>query len=377
MSTGRVYWITGLSNSGKTTIGTVLYYDLKKKGHNVIILDGDLMKQIASGSEKAGYEVHDRMIRAKRYSLMSKLLADQGQWVIVCAIAMFDEIRNWNRENIKGYIEVFLDAPEEVLKARDKKGLYKEVHKPVELPKHSDIVLLNDGSFSVRDMVAIIEAYIPANEDDYDRDKEYWNNYYKKFKGELAEPSNFAVEVEKRLELVSHIMELGCGNGRDSLYFLSKGHNTTAIDSSDAAIDMLNETTKNNPKALFICDDFVKCHALYQMQYDCVYSRFTLHAITEEQEDELLANVKEALSAGGLFCIEARTINDEIYGKGIKVAHNAFEYNDHFRRFIDVDEFKKKLEKLGFTIIYIEESQGFSKTEKSDPMLMRVIARIK
>ena len=373
---GRVYWITGLPNSGKTTIGTALYYDLKKKRDNVVILDGDLMKQIASGSENAGYELHDRLIRSKRYSLIAKLLADQGQWVIVCTIAMFDEIREWNRENINGYIEVFLNPSEAVLKSRDKKGIFKAEYFKMELPKSPDIIISDDGNVSIRDAVKKIEEIVPAKEDDYDRDREYWNKYYEGLAGEVTKPSDFCVEIEKKLNPSSHIMELGCGNGRDSMYFLAKGHRLTAIDGSDEAIDMLVKKIGSNEKALFVCDDFVKCHALYQMQYDCVYSRFTLHAITDDQEDELLTNVKEALSSGGILCIEARTIHDELFGRGTKVGHNAYEYNDHFRRFIDVDEFRDKLKDMGFDVEYIEEAQGFSKTADSDPVLMRVIARI-
>ena len=374
---GRVYWITGLSNSGKTTIGTALYYDLKRKGHNVIILDGDLMKKIASGSEKANYEIHDRLVRAKRYSLMAKILADQGIWVIVCAIAMFDEIREWNRSNIKGYIEIFLNPPEAVLRKRDKKRLYDSSYFIGELPKSPDMTFSNDGSLTIRSIVEQIEQSSSLNEDNYDRDREYWNDYYEGLNGQMAEPSNFAIEVDKMLKPCSHIMELGCGNGRDSLYFLSKGHIVTAVDGSDTAIDMLNKITADDEKALFVCDDFVKCHALYQMQYDCVYSRFTLHAIAEDQEDEMLINAKEALSSGGILCIEARTIHDALYGKGKEVGDNAFEYNDHYRRFIDVNEFKKKMENMGFVFDYIEERKGFSKTKESDPMLMRAIARVK
>jgi hypothetical protein len=149
------------------------------------------------------------------------------------------------------------------------------------------------------------------------------------------------------------------------------------VDGSDAAIDNLNRITKENNNALFVCDDFVKCQALYQMQFDCIYSRFTLHAIKEEQEDELLFNVRGALESGGILCIEARTIHDEIYGKGKAVGHNAYEYNSHYRRFIDVEEFKNKLLHLGFKIDYIEEASGFSVTADSDPILMRCIASVK
>ena len=97
------------------------------------------------------------------------------------------------------------------------------------------------------------------------------------------------------------------------------------------------------------------------MKYDCIYSRFTLHAITEGQENELLRNVKEALNKGGIFCIEARTIHDEIFGKGQKVAHNAFMYNNHFRRFIDINEFIEKWKNLGFRSLRLKRIKGFLK----------------
>lgn len=376
MKNGRVYWITGLSNSGKTTIGTALFYELRKTRDNVIILDGDPMNELASGTRMAGYSKNDRIICGRRYSQMAKLLADQGTWVIVCAIAMFDEVCNWNRENIKGYVEVFLDTPEMVLKARDRKGIYKP-ESEVEFPQNPDMVFSNDGRETVRDIVQQILKFTPKNEEDYDRDRAYWNAYYKDIAGKKEEPSDFAIAVERWIGRNSQILELGCGNGRDSRYFLSKGHNVIAVDGSDTAIKILNELTTDNKNALFVCDNFVKCKALYQMKYDCIYSRFTLHAITEEQEDELLYNVKGALNKGGVFCIEARTIHDDIYGMGREVARNAYIYNEHFRRFIDVEEFCQKLEGIGFHIISIEEAHGFSKTKESDPMLMRCIVGVK
>ncbi len=376
MNNGRVYWITGVKNSGKTTIGTALYYRLRKKKNNVIIIDGDLMKEIASGSEVVGYEPKDRMLRAKRYAKVAKLLADQGNWVIICAIAMFDEIREWNRKEIKGYIEVFLDVDAKTLGERA--GLDGPVElRGTEFPKTPDLVLKNDGSIPIRDEVDAILGLSPANNDDYDRDREYWNRFYSENRGELLKPSDFAVYVAGQLKGGAHILELGCGNGRDSLYFLQNGYSVVAVDGSDIAIDYLNEDTADEDRALFVCDDFVKCQTIYQIKYDCIYSRFTLHAISEQQEDELLGNVLGGLRENGIFCIEARTIHDEIYGKGEKVAHNAYLYNDHFRRFIDVDEFRRKLERMGFEIIFLEEKNGFSKTENSDPVLMRCIAGIR
>ena len=47
---GHVFWITGLSGAGKTTIGTRLYYRLKKSFPNVVLLDGDVIKRLKDGN---------------------------------------------------------------------------------------------------------------------------------------------------------------------------------------------------------------------------------------------------------------------------------------------------------------------------------------
>lgn len=373
MAKGRVYWLTGLSNSGKTTIGTALYYDLKKTKDNVVILDGDIMKELTSVSSADEFSEAGRLARAKRYSSLSKVLSDQGITVIVCTISMFDEVRAWNRQHIKGYVEVFIDASEDVLRLRDKKGLFS-LKTSIQYPKNPDIRIENDGKTPIRSFVEQIKNYIPEFEENYDRDRAYWNQYYAGLNGKLAEPSQFAKDIVGKLKPGKHLLELGCGNGRDSLFFLNNGLRVTAIDASDIAIDLLNQLTKENDNALFVCDNFVKCKILYQMKYDYIYSRFTLHAINEEQENELLNNIKEGLVDGGMLLIEARTTKDEIYGKGERVEKNAYYYNGHYRRFVDVNIFRKKIEEIGLQIISLEERNGFSKTDESDPVLMRCVA---
>ena len=209
--------------------------------------------------------------------------------------------------------------------------------------------------------------------DQFDRDREYWNEYYKERAKDVLVPSDFAKYIAERLQPGVQVLELGCGNGRDSLYFLRQGFRVTAVDASDFAIGLLKEEVAD--RARFVCGDFVECKEIYGGKYDCIYSRFTLHAITKEQEDRLLRNVFGALCSDGLFCIEARTVHDDIYGLGEEVGHNEFIYNDHFRRFIETEEFREKLESIGFSVVSLEENTGFSKTAESDPVLMRCVVR--
>lgn len=206
-----------------------------------------------------------------------------------------------------------------------------------------------------------------------DRDVNYWNQYYLRKEKEIQEPSDFAKFVLPYMETHKKIMDIGCGNGRDSIYFSQNGLEVTGVDASEEAISHLNQYNMKN--SMFVCDDFVTCKALYQVQYDYFYSRWTIHAVSEKQEWELLKNVSSAIKKKGLFFIEVRSIKDDLFGKGTKIAKNTYSYNDHFRRFIVKKELEEKLEKLEFEIIYEKEDKGLSKTTVSDPVLIRIIAR--
>ena len=90
------------------------------------------------------------------------------------------------------------------------------------------------------------------------------------------------------------LAELGCGNGRDALYFASLGLDVVAMDLSEAAIGMLRQQPV--PHARFVCGDFVS-HTLHQPEsYDYAYSRFTIHAINQKQERMLLGSMARASS---------------------------------------------------------------------------------
>lgn len=377
---GILYWITGLSGAGKTTIGNRLYYEKRKTNDNVVLLDGDILKGIVGDS--VGYTDEARRKRAMKYAMLCKMLTDQGMIVICCTIAMYDEVREWNRKNNKGYVEIFLDVPVNVLETRDQKGMYSNLKEgkianlagidmQVEFPKHPDVVIENDGRYTVKECVDKILQYKVLFSSDFNRDTEYWNQFYES-RPDINKPSLFAIFVAKFLKKGGNILELGCGNGRDSIYFQKKGMNVTAIDASDSAIRMLQEQNSNG-NICFICDDFVCSPAIFAGQYNYCYSRFSLHAINEEQENEVISNVYKVLKDGGKFFLEVRSVHDEIYGKGKEVGRNSYIYDGHFRRFVEKEELEKKLLSQGFLIEYSEESRGFAPYKDDDPLVIRMI----
>ena len=153
---GRLYWITGLSGAGKTTISTLLYNHLKKKQDKIreVYQNTDYTEE---GREKISY----------MNMRLCKMLTDQGIDVIIAVIGMRDAYREWNRKNIEHYSEIYLDVPMEELIRRDSKQIYsralrKELRNvygidiPYEAPKTPDIHIINDSSSSPEEVCRII-----------------------------------------------------------------------------------------------------------------------------------------------------------------------------------------------------------------------------
>ncbi len=153
---GYVYWVTGLSGAGKTTVGTKLYEYLREKKPNVIRMDGDILRNIFQCYD---YTFDGRKALGFQYAKLCKMLSDQGIDVVICTVVMFDEVRQWNRENITDYREIYLEVELDELIRRDQKGLYSKatankeenvcgVNMDVELPKFPDIKISNYGEIT-------------------------------------------------------------------------------------------------------------------------------------------------------------------------------------------------------------------------------------
>ena len=119
----KCYWITGLSASGKTTLSELLVDHFRLSGRQVILLDGDELRQVFNHQ---AYRKEERIIIGMKYSRLCQLISSQGVDVVIAVIGLFREIHDWNRKNIPNYIEIFIDTPWHELKRRDPKGLYKK-----------------------------------------------------------------------------------------------------------------------------------------------------------------------------------------------------------------------------------------------------------
>lgn len=129
--TPKIFWLTGLSASGKSTIANIIEKKLLAMGKHAYLLDGD---NVRHGLNKdLGFTDADRVENIRRIAETSKLMLDAGLIVIASFISPFAAEREMARSLFKKgeFIEVHVDASLAICEQRDPKGLYKKVRQGV------------------------------------------------------------------------------------------------------------------------------------------------------------------------------------------------------------------------------------------------------
>ena len=204
----------------------------------------------------------------------------------------------------------------------------------------------------------------------------YWNNYYGNVK--ILKESSFAKFTMKFIgknRKEKKIIDIGCGNGRDSFYFYKKKLSVLGVDISRKIIK--NNSIYSTKKIKFKNFDIEK-NTLTE-KFDFIYSRFFLHAISEVAENKLFRLINKIKKKKTLVFFEFRNKKDPIF-KNIKLKKNnklvEFE-KGHFRRIIDDKKFLKKIKtKLNCKIKYNKSSKNLSIVKNDNPNLTRIILEI-
>lgn len=145
---GILFWITGLSGSGKTRIAKKIASTIRKKYGKTIILSGDEIRNIF---DLKGYSYEERLKTVLKYCKLAKKITSQNVNVILAVIGMVDTLRNWNKKNQKNYVEIYIKSDlKKIINAKKKKIYHKKIKKIVgidilpEFPKKPNIIINND-----------------------------------------------------------------------------------------------------------------------------------------------------------------------------------------------------------------------------------------
>jgi adenylyl-sulfate kinase len=169
--TGLCFWLTGLSGSGKSTVGRLAAGQLRDRGHRVEVLDGDDVRQnLCAG---LGFSREDRDVNVRRIAWVADLLSRNGVVTLVAAVSPYRKTRAEARSRMGDrFVEVYVKASVDECERRDVKGLYERarageiqgftgVSDPYEEPQAAELVLETESESpeeSARRLVEYVEA---------------------------------------------------------------------------------------------------------------------------------------------------------------------------------------------------------------------------
>ncbi len=205
----------------------------------------------------------------------------------------------------------------------------------------------------------------------------YWNSYYSNDPLIRQQPpSQFAAFVAAECAGFPLIVDVGCGNGRDTLFFAQLGHQTLGIDKSSAAIDQSAQKVLDRANAqdhAFLCMNALSLPDASDLverlssKKKVIYSRFFLHAITQEEQTAFLDFSFACMQADDMLALEFRTRED---------ASREKVTGSHYRRYIDAEALADQLvQDYPGALEYFTTGTGLAKFRSDDAHVARILVR--
>ncbi len=165
---GYLFWITGLSGSGKTQIAKKIYPKIKKKYGPTILFSGDDIRRIFN---LKGYSYKERLETVMKYCKLAKSITNQNINVIFAVIGMMHTVRSWNKKNITNYVEIYIKSDLKKIIKKGRKKIYHQNKNNIigldinaEYPKRPNIILNNNFEKNIKeyslDLITKIQKHL-------------------------------------------------------------------------------------------------------------------------------------------------------------------------------------------------------------------------
>ena len=155
-SKGILFWITGLSGSGKTKIAEKIASKIYRLYGPTLNLSGDDFRKTFKLYK---YSHKERIKNLWKYHNFCKLITDNKINLIFSIMGLYNRARNWNRKNIDNYVEIYIEANMNKILSFKQKAIHLKVKKNIvgldikaELPKKPDIIVKNDFNKSLDEL---------------------------------------------------------------------------------------------------------------------------------------------------------------------------------------------------------------------------------
>lgn len=193
---------------------------------------------------------------------------------------------------------------------------------------------------------------------------------------ETTEPSTFVrwLANSGKLPRLAIAYDLGCGNGRDLGALSAIAGRVKGIERGSYAVAAARDLTSGNPVITVHHADLLQEGVLSKIAAEdsdpgprIFYARFLLNGLTSAEQETFLRSLSALLRSGDLLAFEHRTTEDEHLKKA------RFR---SYRRYINTQEFVKRLNELGLEVTHLEEGTGLAPFEREDPHVVRILAKV-
>lgn len=147
-------------------------------------------------------------------------------------------------------------------------------------------------------------------------------------------PSGMLIDYLAGLNNPGEAIDLGCGDGRNSLWLLENGYRVTAIDTSSVGLEKLKgfATDRNIRHSLVTRLESVIDIDIPSACFDLVVASTLLCHLSRSDADSILGRAKAALRPGGLLYLSAFTVDDPSYLGELEVSETSAAVVNHFER---------------------------------------------
>ncbi len=191
-------------------------------------------------------------------------------------------------------------------------------------------------------------------------------------------PSLYAIRhVVSRLSPTRNILDLGAGQGQDSIFFASLGQSVTALDFSPYAIKRLDETKAERGlrNITTVIHDLLNKLPFADGTFDVVYSHLGLHFFSDKDTRKMFDEIARVTVKGGLCCLLANSTDDPEYGEGTKIEEHYFELTKgDFKRYF-TREYMYELTNNNFIPYCLEDKGVHTHKDVTDSFVNLIASR--
>ncbi len=170
-----------------------------------------------------------------------------------------------------------------------------------------------------------------------------YNQIYKKHREVWGKKANKLLQnIWKKAEAGSLFLDLGCGQGRDSLFMAKKDFRVTAVDKSKEGIRNLKSMAEENNLDIYtVCQD-IKNFRIKEDKYNIINIINSLHFLKKRDALNLIKKVKKGLKKNGYVIISDFTTQDPLFRKEKNKTKGFFKPKELLNLFSDFKIFLYK-----------------------------------